>query len=161
MDRDDIPLLPPWDKSEPSPAAVRLAAALAERLDVVVPRPFHVRAEGGWIAVYRGEEWDGSTGVAAIVGDDDAGPEGIADKGAPLAERVQAAAWAVLSSVQDAVSEATTEPWPVLPAGGLALPGTRADDESVYLWFGPETARETGAVLSLPSIRLEELAGEP
>src|SRR5215217_2093944 len=51
---------------DPSPAALRLATALAERLDVVVPRPFSVRAEGGLVSIYRGATLDHSCEVAVI-----------------------------------------------------------------------------------------------
>src|SRR5258707_5581040 len=55
----------------PSPTAVRLATALAERLDAVVPAPFHMRAEGAWVSLFDGARWDGSSDVAGIL---DQGP---------------------------------------------------------------------------------------
>ena len=51
----------------PSPAAIRLAAMLAERLEAVMPPPFHVRAEGGWVSYFNDEQWDGSSEVAGIL----------------------------------------------------------------------------------------------
>lgn len=34
----------------------------------------------------------------------------------------------------------------------MALPGTRADGERLYLWFGPDCEDAAAAVLSLPAI---------
>ncbi|HEY0778994.1 MAG TPA: hypothetical protein VGD56_13570, partial [Gemmatirosa sp.] len=97
----------PSHRADPSPAAVRLAATLAARLDAVVPRPFRVRAEGGWVAVYRGDEWDGSSDVAGVLDHvvDPAHPYyQPGDEDRPWAERAAGVAEGVLSSVQDAVA---------------------------------------------------------
>lgn len=138
---------------------MRLAMALADRLNAVAPDPFRVRAEGGWVSLYRGTEWDGSTGVAAIL-DADSGPKGLTEEGQDFAETVRNASYAVLSSVQDGVSEATTEPWPRLPSGNLALPGARTDEEWVYLWYGADTGSEEGAVMAFAPLRLDALRGK-
>jgi hypothetical protein len=87
------------------------------------------------------------------------------DPRAPAGERHSFAWFAamvsegVLSSVQDGVSEATAEPWPSLPHGGMALPGTRTDGRSVYLWYGPDLEREAGAVTAFPPIPVVDLLG--
>lgn len=141
----------------PSRAAVRLAAALAERLAPVLPPPFRVHAEDGWVALYRGAERDGSSGVTAML-DHVADPEHPdhkpGDDDWPLAARAETVARGVLSSVQDAVAEATAEPWPVLPGGGMALPEARTDGERLYLWYGPD---EAAPALSFPPIELGEV----
>jgi hypothetical protein len=107
--------------------------------------------------VYRGGERDSSSDVAAVLDHviDPTHPYyEPGDEDWPLAARAATVAAGVLSSVQDAVAEATTEPWPVLPDRGMALPGVRGDDERLYLWFGPD---ERTAALSLSPIALAEL----
>lgn len=146
---------------EPSPAAVRLAAALAERLDAVLPPPFRAHAEGGWVALYHDSAWNGSTGVAGVLDQEldaaEPGPEDADAGPRPLADLARTVAWNVLSSAQDAVAEATTNPWPVLPGGGMALPGARADDAWLHLWYGPHYDHEAGAVPTLAPIPLAVL----
>jgi hypothetical protein len=144
----------------PSPAAVRLAAALAERLDTVVPRPLRVRAEGGWVTVFAGDTPYSGSGVAAVL-DQPADLDDLDERRSSW-EIVASVAWNVLSGVQDAVAETTTEPWPRLPGGGMATPGARADGDRVLLWYGPDHVSEVGAVLELPPIPLravDELGG--
>jgi hypothetical protein len=143
-------------RPDPTPAALRLAVALAERLDAVVPRPFRVRADDGWVSRYHGDAWEGSSDVASVL-------DQPIDQGVRPGERGSFAWFAaisaegVLSSVQDHVSEATTEPWPLLPVGAMARSGTRTDGERVYLWYGPDWERETGAVGSFEPISLDRL----
>jgi hypothetical protein len=145
------------DANPPSRAAVRLAAALAERLAAVVPAPFRVGAEGGWVVLHRGDVWDGSSDVAGGL-DQEVDPthpyHEPRDEDWSLADRAAMVAEGVLSSVQDAVSEATAEPWPALPGRRMAMPGTRTDGASVYLWYGPD---EDAAVLAFAPIRLAAL----
>jgi len=155
MERNDA-AFPPADRApEPSAAAVRLATALAERLDAVVPRPFRVRAEGAWVAFYHGEAWDGSSDVAGVL-DQPIDPDET-DERWTFPGLAAGVAWNALSGAQDGVAETTTEPWPRLPGGGMAMPGTRTDGERVFLWYGPSHEREDGAVLSLRPIVLAEL----
>jgi hypothetical protein len=159
MDRSDDPFPFERHQPEPSPAAVRLAAALAERLDAVVPRPLRVQAEGGWVSVYHGVTARSSTGVAPVL-DQDAGPVEEDDERWSFEAVAAGVAWNALSSVQDEVAETTTEPWPRLPRGGMAMPGTCTDGEQIFLWYGPAHGSEEGAVLSLPPIPLAELGGQ-
>ena len=132
-----------------SPAA-RFARALADRLNAVVPRPVRVCAEGGAVAVYVGADRWGSALAGEVIDQ----PE-IDEAGEPwpLAERVETAARAVLSSVQDTVAESSREPWPRLPTGAMALPDARVEAGEVHLWYGPT---EAAAVLTLPSLALDE-----
>jgi hypothetical protein len=158
MERSETPYPADRQAPDPSPPAIRLAAALAERLDAVVPRPFRVRAEGGWVSLYRGSAWDGSSDVAGVL-DQEADPEAPAGERGSFAWFAAMVAENVLSSVQDGVAEGTAEQWPALPQGGMALPGTRTDGQRVYLWYGADYERQVGAVLSFPPIPLAELAG--
>ena len=154
---------------DPSPAALRLAATLAERLDAVVPRPFRVRAGLRGVSVYRGDVPEGGSDVAGVL-DHQPGPPDPDDEDAeeeaerepePFAQRVAHVAWNVLNGVQDVIVRVTARQWPTLPQGGMALPGTRADATRLYLWYGPDEDGEDGAVLSLPPIALDELAEPP
>jgi len=147
------------EKAVPSPTAVRLAAALAECLDAVIPRPFRVQAEGGYISGYEGDRWDSSSDVAGVL---DWNPSPARETGwhpadPPFVERVVSIADGVLNSVQDMIAEATTEPWPRLSGGGMAIPGSRADSERVFMWYGPDSQSEDGAVILLPPIELSVL----
>jgi hypothetical protein len=143
----------------PSPAAIALSAALAERLDSVVPSPFQVRAEGGLVALYNGPAREGGSDVASVL-DQEFDPSADDYEEWPLADRARSVAWSVLSSVQDGISEATTDPWPRLPTGRMAFPGTREDGRNLYLWYGAESMHEATAVLSFPPVPLSELAGQ-
>src|SRR4051812_2163407 len=140
----------------PSPAAVWLAATLATRLQAVVPPPFHVRAENGWVSYFNGPQWVGSTGVASILDQDLAGePDEPGARDEPRqADQICSICWNVLNSVQDMISEATREPWPRLPQGGMADPGSRVEAGHIHLWYGPEGENQSCAVLSLAPIEL-------
>src|SRR5690242_2478250 len=109
MERSDHAPWPAPEPRDPSPAAVGLAAALATRLDSVVPHPFRVRAENGRVAIYHGDAFDGATDLASVL-DQELDAEDDAEW--PFADRVQTVAWNVLSLVQDAIAEETTNPWP-------------------------------------------------
>src|SRR6266481_1878636 len=89
----------------PSPTAVRLATALAERLDALVPAPFRVHAEGGWVSRFNGGQWDGSAEVAGIL-DQDLSAE-RKDRWEPhdwpFVDRVVTISYNVLNSVQDMI----------------------------------------------------------
>jgi hypothetical protein len=138
-----------------SPAARRLAVALAERLNAILPAPWRARAEGGWVSFYEGERWDGSSDVAGILDqvlapeDEETEPEDW-----PFPDRVVSVALGILSAAQDAIAEATTEPWPRPAAGPLVSEGARTDGTRVYLWYGTS---EADAVLTLQPIELAEL----
>jgi len=156
MEPGDTPFRADREQPPPSRAAIRLAELLAERLDAVVPSRFRIAAEGAWVSLYDGETWDCSVGVASLLDqatDPDA-PAAARDSFASYAETVSQS---VLSNMQDGVSEATTDPWPALPDGSMALPGTRTDGERVFLWYGPDWRQEVDVVLSFAPIVLAEL----
>ena len=158
MEHSAFPFEAVWHEADPSLAAVRLASALAERLDAVVPRPIRVRAEGGWVSLYVGEQPYASIGVAAVLDQEIDSDEKDVERRS-FAERAATVVWNALSSAQDTVAETTTEPWPRLPGGSMALPGTRTDGERVFLWYGADHATEAGAVLPLAPVSLVELSG--
>ena len=149
------------DIAIPSVAGVRLATALAERIGAVVPAPFRVHAEGGWVSRFEGARWDGSTDVAGIL---DGHPSaaylpGWLPEGSPFVDRVVSISYSVLNDVQDMIAEMTAEPWPRLSQSGMANPGTRVAGDFVYLWYGPDKEHEEGAAIVLPPIALSALAG--
>jgi hypothetical protein len=119
-----------------------LAGALAARLDIAAPPPFRVRAVGTDLLVDHPAGWGLTMPLDWI---EDEGE----DRGA--AELAELIAWNALSSVQDAVSESSAEPWPELMPRVMTLPGTRRDASHLYLWFGPS---ELTAVISFEPIPL-------
>ena len=146
-------------RQKPSLGAVRLASTLARSLDAVVPRPLTVEADGDRVTAGRG-----ALKGAVILGpvlDQVVSPDDADAAEWTFPRRVARVAWNVLSGVQDTVAEETAEPWPRLPDGSMALPGTRTDGERVFLWFGPSDDSEAGAVLMLPPILLSDLVDAP
>lgn len=146
--------------SPPSSAALKLAAMLAERLEAVMPPPFHVRAEGGWVSHFNDEQWDGSSEVAGVLDHGRSGTNedlGEQHEPRPMEDQVASICWNVLSAAQDMVAETTHDPWPRLLQGGMANPGTRVEAGRVYLWYGPDDDSEATAVLSLVPIELVAL----
>jgi len=115
----------------------RFAAALAERLDRVVPKGLSVRAHGSAVSLYDPSYW-GDSGIADIVAEDD---------GRSIIERVEAAAWAIMNATQDVAMESTKEQWPIGPAGA-AEPKARVVGDHLQMWFGEEAE---------PAVRLQPL----
>ncbi len=116
--------------------AQELAAVLAASL----PDGFTASADGETLTI---ETPDG-TGVSTAL-DIDADDIGDFDVYADAAE-------GVLSLAQDVVCEALDATWPTTGGGSveLPIPGARADDGLVHLWFGDEDA----PVLQLKAIAL-------
>ncbi len=114
------------------PSSVELATLLSTRLQEVVPDGVVVTADGADVVV-RVDGRESRNGTAAILDDD----------GRTVDEAICTAARAILSHVQDAVAEATTEPW---PGTGTELPQPGADihDGRLRAWFGD---RETPALV--------------
>jgi len=121
----------------------RLAAAVATRLNSVVPTGLSVRAEGSAVSLYDPESW-GSSLAAHILTE---------EGGRSIVELVETAAYAIMNSIQDEVMESTKEQWPLGP-GGAAEPEARVIGEQLHLWFGDETA----PILRLEPVDLIELA---
>jgi hypothetical protein len=128
----------------------KLAAALAQRLNDIVPAPFRLSAEDGEVHIYIADELDSWLLTAPVV----------EDESRDLAERLETAAESVLSALQDSVSEHTRSPWPSTDGRTMALPGVRWDGKSIHLWFGRD---EAAAVVRMPPISITEIsvAGGP
>ena len=156
MERSETPLPVDTQQPTPSPASIQLAAALAARLDAVMPNPFRVYAEGDRVSLYCGDAFDSSIGVSGVF-DQQVDPQVAAGERHSFAWFAAMVAENVLSSVQDGVSEVTAEPWPPLSRAHMALAGARTDGESVYLWYGPDYEREVGAVIEFPPVLLADL----
>jgi hypothetical protein len=121
----------------------KLAAALAQRLNDIVPAPLRVTAEDGEVYIYIADEFDSQPHIEMI----------IEDESRDLGKRLEIAVESVLSSLQDSVSEHTCLPWPSSDGRTMALPGVRSDAEAVHLWYGEEGA----PVVRLPAIRFDEI----
>jgi hypothetical protein len=127
--------------------AVALARALAGRMAEVVPEEVVVAAHRSTVSVeLRGDQ-------------ESIDIEPVVDQAGDPTENIEAAAFMVLSGVQDLISESTATPWPpVVDANGRALPYPHADVVmgELLLSFGdPENP-----ALVLRSIPLAELRGE-
>ena len=144
-------------KPDPSPASMRLAVALAGRLHSILPDPFRASPKGGQVSFYHGDEWYGSMDVAGVI-DQVIHGEDADDERWSFEGRAAIVACNSLSSAQDIVATVTTEPWPRLPTGGMAVPGTRTEAGQVFLWYGPDWEREAQAVLVLPPLLLDEMS---
>lgn len=151
-----------------SSSGMRLAAALAARLDPAVPRPFRIYAEGSDLTVDHPAGW----GYRALVGsylDDEIAPEydcswadglyaPVTRRAEPtLVKRAETAVAAVLNVLQDTISEATGEPWPLAASRRMAPYGTRSDVEAVYFWYGDE---EGAPVVAFAPIPLRDIRAE-
>jgi hypothetical protein len=119
-------------------SSYRLASALAQRIDSVLPDGFDSLAAGGRVEVFRDGLPIGSSAAPEIV---DSAPDSPA--------QIETATRAALSSVQDLVSETLTEPWPE----GLPAAGARVVGSELRLWFGDEAA----PVVELVAISVDDL----
>jgi hypothetical protein len=133
-------------------SAVRLAREIAARLAPVAPPPFSVRAEGIELQILHPDGWSAYQLLDWIDDPSDDRPA------AHLAEMVVGNA---LSGLQDAVSEATHEPWPPISSSGtprdMALYGTRFDGDRIFFWYGVAEA----PVVAFPPIRLSDVLQAP
>jgi hypothetical protein len=128
-----------------TPLPDRFAAAVAARLDDVVPPGFAVRSHGPGIDVYL----EGYTGPPTMT----ASAQNLARLQKPLEKEIESIAWAMLNGVQDGVMETTAEQWPIDGAGRAAEPGARVEGEVLRMWFGDERA----PILMLAPLNLREL----
>jgi len=144
------------ERMPPSLAARRLAALIVQRLDALLPRSFRVEAEAGVVSLHEGAAWDTSIGLASLV-DQDVDPAAAPGARYSFAWNAANAAESVLNNVQDGISERTKDPWPRLADGRIAMWGARTDGERIFLWYGPDSDRETDAVLSFEPISVTEL----
>lgn len=122
------------------------AAALATRLGEVAPADVWVFAEGSDVVVATDTGRVGAEGAATILDDAD---------GRSPTERIETAARAVLSGVQDFIIDELWRAWSSDSAGtGPALPNVQVSGNELDMWVG---------AASEPTIRCMPLAlgGEP
>ncbi|GAY12808.1 hypothetical protein [Pseudonocardia sp. N23] len=101
-----------------------LAAALASRLDDVVPAGLHVRADGARVVVLRGDAVIGGSAAARLL-DGDTGDRQVAT-----------AAYATINAVQEVVAHSVASPWPAR-TGARPIPQARLDGRILRAWYGP------------------------
>jgi len=123
----------------------RFAAAVADRLDAIMPRGLSVRAEGTTVSLYDPSCWPASSAAEIMTDDDDRS----------IVERVETAARSILNATQDVVMESTREQWPrPTGAANAPYPDARIVGERLQMWFGDEAA----PALRLEPVDLTELA---
>lgn len=102
-----------------------LARFVTDELRATLPQGVDIASEGPDVVVsFRG--FESRNGMASILDEDD---------GRSLAERLESAALALLSHVQDVAADASTVPWPGSDAT-LPLPGTEVSGGRLHAWFG-------------------------
>jgi hypothetical protein len=111
-------------------SAPRLAHEIATRLDPVVPPPFRVSAVGVELRIEHPHGWDCIMPLDWLEDPSD---------GRSAAELTELAVGNALNSLQDAVSEASGEPWPPLSEDSprvMAPYDTCVDGSEVRFWYG-------------------------
>jgi hypothetical protein len=98
-----------------------------------MPGGMSLRSEGSSIQVLAQDEVIGGTPALEIISDDD---------GRALSEKIETAACAALSGIQDVIVENIHGPWPNSPGNGTDLPqpGCRVAGTELRAWFGDEAA---------------------
>jgi hypothetical protein len=130
-----------------SASSWRIAAALAQRLDPVVPPPLRVVARAEFVDVLHGDDyWDGSS--TSFI-------EDLDDQ--TMLRRSETVAESVLSGVQDAVAHALCLPWPRGSVGEMALPFAQIAEASIDLGFGDPAA----PALRLAPLKLDDFIEPP
>ena len=107
----------------------RFAAAIATRLNRVLPPGFTVRANGTSVDVYAGDQDRHASASATLITERD---------GRSLAELLETAAWGILDGAQDAIMEISVQQWPVGPDGRAANAGTLVDGDRLLMWYGDQ-----------------------
>jgi len=121
----------------------KVASSVCQALAEDMPRGFMLTLTGSTVHLsYQGDELGAST-AAKIVDEED---------GRPIEQRLLTACTAVLSAVQDWVSEQTGEEWPTRNVATGAMPGADIDPElmNVRLWFGPSWSHAALALKPIP-----------
>jgi hypothetical protein len=111
-------------------SASSLAREIAARLSPVVPRPFRVTAAGVELRIEHPRGWDSIMPLDWL---EDPSDERSA------AELAELAVGNALNSLQDAVSEASREPWPPVSPDFprvMAPYETRFDGTQIHFWYG-------------------------
>jgi len=107
------------------------AAELAVRLNEVVPAGFTVAAENVSVRLSHEGRFVGATDMAELVEDS----ENFDD----LPANAATAARAILSNVQDWITDITHDPWP--GTRSLPNPDARVQDHVLDMWFGGDDDR--------------------
>jgi hypothetical protein len=126
------------------PSPIRFAAAIAERLDTVVPAGLRVRAEGYRVHLYSGHSIRGGSENASLLMEED---------GRTVDELVETSAVTILNSVQTDLMEHLREQWPIGEGNQAAEPSARVENDRLLMWFGDETR----PVITLPPLLLIDL----
>ncbi len=127
------------------PLSHRLAAALATRLRVVLPPSLTVSVHGSGVSLYASGAHVGGSANAALIDD---------ETDETLGERATRTVHGFLSTIQDAISEELTEPWPEDGGYRMASPGAREEGGLVFLWYGDN---EMSPRVAFPPIDLKDL----
>jgi hypothetical protein len=129
--------------SSERPSPRRFAAAMAERLDGVVPSGLTVHSQGPSIDIYARNTHRHASAAADIITED----------GRSLAEQIDTAARSILGGAQDAVMEILMEQWPLGPSGRVVYPDARVEGGRLLMWFGDERA----PVIVLPPLNVSDV----
>lgn len=111
-------------------SASRLACEIAARLSPVVPRPFRVSAAGAELRIEHPGGWNDIMPLDWLEDPSD-------DRS--VAALAELAVGNALNSLQDAISEASREPWPPLSSDFprvMAPYDTRFDGTQICFWYG-------------------------
>lgn len=124
----------------------KLAAAVAARLQPVLPSGIQARSHDAHLGVFLDGTEVGGSDAAAIVEDED-------DR--TLQERTSAAVHATLSGIQDCIVEHLRKRWPLAAAtNDLVLPVVESDGSLLQLSYGD---RDTPGAIKLAPIDVSEL----
>lgn len=129
-------------------SAPRLAREIAARLSPVVPPPFRVTAAGAELRVEHPDGWNATMPLDWLEDP---------SEGRSAAELAELAVGNALNSLQDAVSEASREPWPPLSPDSprvMAPYETRFDGAHISFWYGRS---EDSPVIGFTPIALRDV----
>ena len=133
-------------------SASRLAREIAARLNPVVPQPFRVSAAGAELRIEHSGGWYGIMALDWL-------EDPVDDRS--VAELAELAIGNALNSLQDAVSEASREPWPPLSPEFprvMAPYETHFDGTRVRFWYG--RSEDAPAIAFMPIMLLDVVQGQ-
>lgn len=122
----------------------RFAAAIAERLDAVVPSGLTVQAQGSSVNLYWGRARRGGSVNATLLAEDD---------GRTATELLEISARTILNDIQTDLMEHLREQWPLGKGNQAAEPDARVQEDRLLMWFGEEEQ----PVIALPPLKLADL----